>query len=381
MMKQKSFLIIIRRAIIFVLWFGCCFVAKAQTISQNGLLRESDFPMLMSEVKTNKSLQIERLSAYYFHQLINKYRIEKKTTTLYWDERLWLAARNHNLYQAGIADIDHTEQVKNDFFSGKQPEDRVKFVTYNMEEIDGIGENVLYNYDKDGETVEEIALNIAKAAFLQWKNSPPHNANMLDDAYFSHGTSLYISNDGKVFGTTVFAFKYEFEEQEITLHWDTAMAKRNPSLFVKDGKSYDKLDRNSSSDEKKLLTLVKKKMPSAKKSLDKGMQIAAQKQLNYLKSGNEKEKNSTPKKRYLKATKYKTLLYVLTHKIQEKSFNIFCTEAEIKNKSVFAKIEKELQTQFSQRNKIQKWGAAVAIIEKDKQFQIIIDVVWVGLKK
>jgi hypothetical protein len=204
---------------------------------------------------------------------------------------------------------------------------------------------------------------------------------MLDDAYFSHGTSLYISNDGKVFGTTVFAFKYDFEEQEITLQWDTALAKRNPSSFSKNGKSYDKLDRNSSSDEKKLLTLVKKKMPSAKKSLDKGMQLAAQKQINYLKSGNEKEKNSTPKKRYLKATKYKTLLYVMTHKIQEKSFNISCTEAEIKNKSVFAKIDKELQTQFSQRNKIQKWGAAVAIIEKDKQYKIMIDVVWVGSKK
>lgn len=210
---------------------------------------------------------------------------------------------------------------------------------------------------------------------------------MLDEAYFSHGTSLVLSKDGKVFGTTVFAYKYDFEEQEITLHWDTALAKRNPSSFVINGKSFDQWEWNSGYAEKKLFALVKGKMPLTKTSMDKGMQLAAQKHLLYLKSNKsigceESSKNSnyyeaTTKKRYLKATKYKSSFFTLFNTIGEKSFVYDCTLEELKNKSIFVKIEKELQTEFSQRNQIKNWGAAVILIEKENQYQVIIDVVWV----
>jgi len=210
---------------------------------------------------------------------------------------------------------------------------------------------------------------------------------MLDEEYFSHGTSLVVSKDGKVFGTTVFSFKYDFEEQEITLHWDTVLAKRNPRSFVINGKNYNRREWNSRYAEKKLFALVKGEMPLAKTSMDKGMQLAAQKHILYLKSNKltgseESSKNinyygATTKKRYLKATKYKSLFFSLFHTISEKSFVYNCTLEELKNKSIFAKIEKELQAEFSQRNKIKKWGAAVILIEKENQYQVIIDVVWV----
>jgi uncharacterized protein YkwD len=136
-------------------------------------LREGELSKLLSEVKNRPDLQLERLSAYFFHQRINQYRLENKLTTLYWDDRMWLAARNHNLFMTIAPKIGHIEQIGAKFFTGIKPSNRILYVTYNGFSVKLYGENCLLNFSADSlVSLEENAKNIAEKSFEQWKNSP-----------------------------------------------------------------------------------------------------------------------------------------------------------------------------------------------------------------
>lgn len=53
---------------------------------------------------------------------------------------------------------------------------------------------------------ENVAYGGATAAgmFAQWKNSPPHRANMLDRDFDTYGIGFYVDRNGTMYGTTVF---------------------------------------------------------------------------------------------------------------------------------------------------------------------------------
>ena len=51
---------------------------------------------------------------------------------------------------------------------------------------------------------EEECKTIAEMLFQQWKESPGHNANMLQSMFNSIGFGLYVNASGKVYATQQF---------------------------------------------------------------------------------------------------------------------------------------------------------------------------------
>jgi hypothetical protein len=146
---------------------------------------------------------------------------------MYWDDKLWLAARNHNMYMHKTADFSHGESGRSGFYTGSQAENRVEYVTYNINEYDNASfENIAltgsaqseeadydlgYADDLSWEEMLEIARYDALSMFEMWKSSPGHNENMLYSENLAHGTSiLYNDNTGLMYATSVFAQYQEY---------------------------------------------------------------------------------------------------------------------------------------------------------------------------
>ncbi len=352
------------------------------------LLREGDLQKYMEDVYTNEVLQFERLSSYFFHQLINLHRQKNGLSTLYWDDRLWLAARNHNIYMSNNKKLTHSQITGRDFFSGRSFSDRVKFVTYNLDDVDSQGENALYIYFSNNDNVVEDALLTAKEAMKIWMNSRGHNQNMLDMMHFSHGTAFYISNS-RVYGTTVFGGKNSFSEYEITIHWDDTLALQYPVSYETVQVETKTSGFNINTERRRLKALISEKMPD-KKKYDKWMFKAAQMHVIYLKTCRNclyiHDKNSqnyyaeTTTKRYLKASGYLGLFSILFNKINEKCFVFTFTEEEMKNRTAFKKIDDELSEALPHKDKIKKWGSHSELFRDKENYIYVIDVVYVKMK-
>ena len=110
-------------------------------------------------------------------ELVNSYRISKKLHTLIWDKKLQKSCKKHSMYQAYENKLCHFQyNKKNPYYTGKYHTDRSKcksencLVRYEFNSKD-------YNpWNKKIKSAKEIALEM----FIQWKNSPGHNKNMLD---------------------------------------------------------------------------------------------------------------------------------------------------------------------------------------------------------
>ena len=179
----------------------------------DSICQEGDLHILLSQVETNKQLQLERMTAFAFHQLLNEYRASKKLKTIYWDDKLWLAARNHNLYLINCSKhLTHSESAKCHFFTGSQPENRVHFVTHHSRDFINTGYENCYgnvkadpdfeyletSYDLSWEEMLEKAKWEAEDAFEAWKSSMGHNMNMLNTEHLAHGTSfMYGKSEDK----------------------------------------------------------------------------------------------------------------------------------------------------------------------------------------
>jgi len=162
-------------------------------------------PELLKLADIDSIQKIERLAALKFHDLINLYRKTNKLDTLCWDEALWVACRNHNIWMASNSELSHSEKSGTKNFTGSRPEDRYIYATAEKGKSSWSGENALYNYSDHGNTIEKISNNIAIQSFEQWKRSPGHNSNMLGLSHKSHGVSFYLSKEGRVYGTDLFA--------------------------------------------------------------------------------------------------------------------------------------------------------------------------------
>jgi uncharacterized protein YkwD len=146
-------------------------------------------------------LQIERLAALYFHEMLNAYRKDSGQLALGWSDTLWLASRNHTIWMLDNNELSHSEKPNTKSFTGKDPGDRETYVTKRMSYWSG--ENCLYNYSGNGKTIQEKAKHIALYSINQWKKSPGHNRNMLRN-HAIHGVAFVIKN-GVVWATDLFA--------------------------------------------------------------------------------------------------------------------------------------------------------------------------------
>lgn len=112
-------------------------------------------------------------------ELINTYRANNGKGGLTWDDRLGEAAQRHS---DDMTDNGFFEHLGSD---GSSPHRRMTDAGY--------PENVF-----SAETIFQGAPNdpSAQAAFLGWKNSPPHNAIMLDQNYTRIGIGQATNSAG-----------------------------------------------------------------------------------------------------------------------------------------------------------------------------------------
>lgn len=175
----------------------------------NKIIAQRNKVFKLSEIENwddfiNRSeMKVEREIALHFHQLINDYRSKKRLNVLIWDDTLWLAARNHNLWMQKQNKLSHQQTLKNEFYSGKNPEERLLFVDSEYPRNKWNGENCLYigGYSIPLNTSTE---DVAKEIFNDWKKSTGHNQNMLKSSHISHGMSIFIDNKGKLWATDLF---------------------------------------------------------------------------------------------------------------------------------------------------------------------------------
>ncbi|MCE2713069.1 MAG: CAP domain-containing protein [Cryomorphaceae bacterium] len=215
--------LLFRYLLCFLTAFSISISSKASVI-EDTIYREGDLFSLMRGIKNDKLLQLERLTAFEFHQLINIYRQSKKLKTIYWDDKLWLAARNHSIYLIqNCKNLTHVETSSKPYFTGKEPSDRMNYVTYGSQEYAFGGfENCAVSAEMLPRTAikllpEELSWqemvsfsrSTANEMFELWKHSPGHNSNMLESEHLAHGTSIVFGEHAQ-YTTSVFTQKQEF---------------------------------------------------------------------------------------------------------------------------------------------------------------------------
>ena len=177
------------KTLLIFIFFTVTFVGSAQ------IYTEKEISIAINKSKKDSVSKIERLAALKFHNIINKYRLKHHLDSLHWSESLWITTRNHSVWMAETDKLSHTQTKKNNYFTGRKIQDRIKYVTNINSKINLLGENVLYNSDISGSTINKIAYNIASIAFKEWKNSSDHNRNMLTKNFTTHGVAFIIKDD------------------------------------------------------------------------------------------------------------------------------------------------------------------------------------------
>ena len=184
------------------------------TISNNRLLlmllmilggARNSFMLAQSNTSSQSTLaQSESLMAMQFHEIINEYRKSKLMLPLTFNDTLWRAAKNHNQWMEFNNDLDHTENKKGPYFTGRDITSRINYAS-NMKGDLFCGENILYfsfTIDTTAVIDDSTAFRIADEAFEMWRNSPGHNANMLR-RFKLHGISFHYA-DNRIWATNVF---------------------------------------------------------------------------------------------------------------------------------------------------------------------------------
>lgn len=182
----------------FALLLGLCPALNAQ------IAETSQLKVILKNASVDSIQKTERLAAILFHEKINAYRVANGKEKLGWDDTLWLASRNHNMWMIANDELSHHEKGNTKSFSGVTPGDRYDFVTKGKGNCGWSGENALYNYSASYGTIAKNAEHIAEYSFTQWKNSPGHNANMLNASSKVHGVAFTIESGSLVWSTDLF---------------------------------------------------------------------------------------------------------------------------------------------------------------------------------
>lgn len=179
---------------------------EARSIATQKIYTAAQLPELLKKAKTDSSLYEERAAAKLFHKLINDYRREQKRDTLAWNDTLWLASRNHCLWMMKKTELTHHQEKGTELFTGYSPGDRYNYVVNNMVRHSWSGENALYNFSHNYSSMKTRIKMIAEKSFLQWKESPGHNENMLNKGSAVHGVAFVIDEEhDRTWGVDLFA--------------------------------------------------------------------------------------------------------------------------------------------------------------------------------
>lgn len=340
------------------------------------VLRQGELAKILSEVPNRLDLQLERLTAYFFHQKINQYRLDRNLNTLYWDDRMWLAARNHNLYLWKQNALTHEESKEKPFYSGLNPWDRMQYVTYNNYKMESFSENCLYFTDHFLTFEADAAMELAERALVQWKNSPGHNKNMLDPKHFAHGTSFIVAGV-YLYATTNFGNASNFEVNEIAITWNDSLAKRFPPRKISKRKPFVAAKWSVMQIEKELFNVVKARMPKHTSAYNSDLAYAAEMGIKSKKEiENEQTEVEYTKLRYLKTAKDSKLKLILS-KLHEKVYRFEFSIEQLQNKSAYKVIDDRISKDLSAATKIKNWGGKCVLTEKDKLYICDIDLIYV----
>lgn len=317
-----------KRVVCFVvLSIHLSFFSQAQGI-RDTIYREGDLYQLLNNIAVDDLLQMERLAAYQFHQLINEYRASKGLKTVYWDDKLWIAARNHNVYLFQNNKIlSHSQSKSKPYFTGSEPEIRIDYVTYGSREYEfgGFencavsGEMIPGSMDlaaaKETPWKEMItdAQDVAEEMFELWRKSSGHNSNMLNKEHLAHGTSFIFGEHGD-YATTVFTqlqTNYEPDTLKFDFHldWQTDL----PVRYKENGHKYSSYPQGLSRIEYKLFR-------SYAGLFEKHGSIPDKKLYTLIKSSSKEESEQSLKKRYLKATRYLGIFKLMKYRINQQEY-------------------------------------------------------------
>jgi uncharacterized protein YkwD len=197
---------------------------------------------------------------------VNKLRRKEKVDTLKYQPLLLNAAKDHSEYMLEKKILTHYQKNK----KKKTPKNRVDFYG---EQFASVGENVQVltlnsipkQLQKKGEprTIDSYEW-MAKILVLNWKNSPPHFANMIHPDYSGTLTAISIGSDGTVYACQLFSnepfihpkkndalnFIYKPDKNTLSLDKVTSSNLRGAARVLDDGSIY------FSSDSKKQLRKI-----------------------------------------------------------------------------------------------------------------------------
>ena len=162
--------------------------------------------LLFISTSSNSFSQLSSSSKTVLHtellNQINTYRVENGLTELESDPILEKAAFSQCEYMVKKDTLTHAQKKG----TLRTPAKRVKY--FKGKAFISVGENVLYTRLESFRLNKKEAIELASTLFLQWKNSPPHNANMLGIEYTFSGLSFKEDLKKKrIFAAQVFARK------------------------------------------------------------------------------------------------------------------------------------------------------------------------------
>lgn len=339
------------------------------------VLRQGELAKILSQVPNRLDLQLERLTAYFFHQKINQYRLERNLNTMYWDDRMWLAARNHNLYLWKQNALTHEETNGKPFYSGINPWDRMQYVTYNNFKMESFSENCLYFTDHFLTFEADAAMEIAERALVQWKNSPGHNKNMLDPKHFAHGTSFIVAGV-YLYATTNFGNASNFEVNEIAITWNDSLAKKFPPRAVSKRKPFVAAKWSVQQAEKELFNVVKARMPKQASAYNVDFTLAAEMGIKSRAGKEMSTKITDTKSRYQKSAANLDMKLLLS-RLHEKAYRFEFSKEQLINKSALKIIDDCISKDLPAPTKIKNWGGKCLLTERNNGFVCEIDLIYV----
>lgn len=197
------------KSILFFICISCLATVNGQQKqSKTTLMTIDDLQSFISLSKTDSIVKLERLTAQYFHDILNEYRQKKKRERLSWDDTLWLAARNHAVWMMKNDKVSHIQSTSSKAFTGKNYKDRIAYVLKEKVSFNATGENALYNSNSGkSKHIDLWAKELASICFNQWKNSKDHHENMIQKLFNSHGMAIIIDPNGEVYAIDLFVYK------------------------------------------------------------------------------------------------------------------------------------------------------------------------------
>ena len=368
-----------------ILFFCLAFFGHAQQqfTLRDTIYREGDLYTIFKNTDNDTLLMLERMAAFHFHQLLNQYRASKRKKTVYWDDKLWMAARNHNIYLVqNNKHLSHTESSAKPYFTGKQPQDRMDFVTYGSKEykfggfencaVSGEMEpgamNLNYFDGMSWDDMAETAIYAAEEMFEMWKSSMGHNQNMLDTDHLAHGTSIVFTPSAD-YATSVFTQKQKyFDPDSLSLSFHEGLSGKFEVLFEENGQAYKTYPHGMNRIEFKLFASLAQKMDARGITPSKKLY----KLLKYEKE--HPEDSRSLKKKYLKVTYYLGLFKLLKYELASVKKSYVLDFDQFYSLDGMRKLDDAL---FNAGNDIiaaEQWSGVVRVTEQNDSFQLEVTI-------